>query len=85
MAILSDNARIAVWAEIMQELSSAGEPCGIVKADLRAAVDAIDAWANSNAASLNNAIPQPARNALTTAQKSRLFRLVVRKRYEDGA
>jgi hypothetical protein len=84
MANLSENARIAIWSEIMQELSDAREPVSIVKADLRAAVNAIDAWLSDNAASLNSAIPQPARGALTTAQKSRLLRLVARRRYEDG-
>jgi hypothetical protein len=84
MANLSENARIAIWSEIMQELSDAREPVSIVKTDLRAAVNAIDAWLSDNAASLNSAIPQPARGALTTAQKSRLLRLVARRRYEDG-
>jgi hypothetical protein len=85
MANLSDNARFAVWSEIMQELSDAREPVSIVKADLRAAVNAIDTWISDNAASLNSAIPQPARSALTSAQKSRLFRMVAKRRYEDGA
>jgi hypothetical protein len=84
MANLSDNARFAVWSEIMQELSDAREPVSIVKADLRAAVNAIDTWISDNAASLNSAIPQPARSALTSAQKSRLFRMVAKRRYEDG-
>jgi hypothetical protein len=85
MANLSDNARFAVWSEIMQELSDAREPVSIVKADLRAAVNAIDTWISDNAASLNSAIPQPARGALTAAQKSRIFRMVAKRRYEDGA
>jgi hypothetical protein len=85
MANLSDNARFAVWSEIMQEISDAREPVSIVKADLRAAVNAIDAWISDNAASLNSAIPQPARGALTAAQKSRIFRMVAKRRYEDGA
>jgi hypothetical protein len=84
MANLSENARFAVWAEAMQEISNAREPVSIVKADLRAAVDAIDGWISDNATSLNSAIPQPARSALTSAQKSRIFRMVAKRRYEDG-
>ena len=58
MAVLSDNDRAATWAELMQEWSSAREPVGLTKADLRAAVNAIDTWLNDNAAAANAAIPQ---------------------------
>lgn len=85
MAVLSDGDRSATWAELMQEWSSAREPVALTKADLRAAVDAIDTWLNDNAASANAAIPQPARGALTTAQKARLLMFVVRRRYLSGA
>lgn len=70
MAELSTGDRAETWAELMQEWSNAREAVGITKADLRAAVDAIDAWLNANAASANTAIPQPARSALTTTQKA---------------
>lgn len=82
MAVLSDNDRIDSWAEFMR-LNTEG--IGISKADLRAAVNAADDWANSNAASFNSALPQPARGSLSSAQKARLLSLVVRKRYEKGA
>lgn len=85
MAVLSDGDRSATWAELMQEWSNAREAVGITKTDLRAAVDAIDTWLNDNAASANAAIPQPARGALTTAQKARLLMFVVRRRYLSGA
>jgi hypothetical protein len=78
MAELSDNDRAAEWAAFMQEDD---EGCSITKAELRAAVDAIDVWLNDNAAAANNAIPQPARSALTTRQKARLLMHVVRRRY----
>jgi hypothetical protein len=68
----------------MQQLSAAGEPVSIVKADLRAAVDALDTWLNTNAAAINTAIPQPARGALTTQQKARLLQYVVARRYLTG-
>jgi hypothetical protein len=54
----------------------------LTKADLKAAVDAIDAWIDANAASFNQAIPQPARGALTAKQKAWLFFFVVRRRFE---
>lgn len=85
MAVLSDNDRTETWAELMREWSNAREPVSVTKADLRAAVDAIDTWLNDNAASANTAIPQPARGALTTAQKARLLMFVVRRRYLSGA
>ncbi len=85
MADLSENARKGVHAEIMQEMSHGNEACGITKAELRAAVDGIDDWVNDNAASLNSAIPQPARGQLTSAQKARITARVMLRRYADGA
>ncbi len=85
MATLTDGARREVWAEAMRQLSNDREPISITKADLRAAVDALDTFLNSNAAAINTAIPQPARGALTTAQKARLLMYVIRRRYMDGA
>lgn len=61
------------------------ETCGIVKADLRAAIDAADAWANSNAASFNTALPVPARTTLSAAQKAAILSYVVTKRWKVGA
>lgn len=54
--------------------------CPVVKADLSAAVDATDTWIEANQASFNAAIPQPARGAMSTAQKTILFCLVALKR-----
>jgi hypothetical protein len=78
MAVLSDALRRAIWQEFMQVNA---ESVGITKVDLRAAVDAIDAWIDANATSMNTAIPQPARGALTAAQKARLLAMVALKRY----
>jgi Ni2+-binding GTPase involved in maturation of urease and hydrogenase len=78
MAVLSDALRRAIWQEFMQVNADA---VGITKADLRAAVDAIDTWVDSNAASMNTAIPQPARSGLSAAQKARLLAFVALKRY----
>ncbi len=85
MAVLSDADRAALWAEFQADCSRGREPLPLSKTDLRAAVDAIDAWLNTNASGLNTAIPQPARGALTAAQKAKLLKFVVTKRYLTGA
>lgn len=78
MAVLADNDRAGVWAEAMRQ----GEALALTKAQLRAAVDAIDVWADTNASSFNTAIPQPARTALTARQKALLLMMVIRRRFE---
>lgn len=80
MAVLSNADRRDVRDEFMRT-PDAGETFGIVKTDLRAAVDAIDQWVDGNAASFNAAIPQPARGALTARQKARLLSHVIAKRF----
>lgn len=80
MAVLSNAGRRDVWADFMRS-PEAGETFGITKADLRAAVDAIDQWVDDNAASFNAAIPQPARGSLTSRQKARLLSHVIAKRF----
>lgn len=82
MAVLSDADRAATWAAMMRDLSVAAESCGITKAQLRAALDAADSWADSNAAAFNTALPAAARNGLTSTQKARLLLAVVRRRWE---
>lgn len=82
MAVLSDGERQGLWAAWMRENRS---PVGsLTKAQLRAAVDAIDNWVEDNATSFNQAIPQPARSVLTAKQKIDLFLYVVRRRFEVG-
>ena len=85
MAILADADRAAVAADLMRDLSDAREACGTLKADLRAAVNAADDWANTNAAAFNLALPLAARTTLTAAQKARLLMRVVRERWLKGA
>ena len=60
MAVLSANDRAEIWAKWMRENTDASGT--LTKADLKAAVDAIDQWSEDNTAAFNNAIPQPARN-----------------------
>lgn len=85
MANMTNAQRAALWAEYMQDISTARESCAITKPELRAAVDALDAWLDANASVINAAIPQPARGALTAPQKARLLTYVIRQRYLVGA
>jgi hypothetical protein len=85
MAVLSDEDRVVIWREFMQEISSLAEPISISKTELRAAFDAADNWVNTNSAAFNSALPQPARGSLTAPQKARLLMFVVRRRFLSGA
>lgn len=86
MAVLSDPDRAAINAEFQADVSDAREGLGaLTKADVRAAVDAADTWANSNATAYNSALPTAARTALSAGQKARLLMYVMRKRFLTGA
>lgn len=85
MAVLPDADRKAVWAAAMRKVSDDRDAVSITKAELRAAVDAIDGWVDANAAAFNAAIPQPARGALTAHQKAELLMFVVNRRWEAGS
>lgn len=85
MANMTSEQRAALWATYMQDISEARESCAITKQQLRAAVDALDAWLDANVSTINAAIPQPARGSLTTAQKARLLSYVIKQRYIVGA
>lgn len=61
-----------------------GSAYSITKQDIRAAYDAIDTFFSDNAATMNTAIPQPARGAMSTTEKARLFMKVIRDRYVKG-
>lgn len=79
MAVLSETDRKALWEQWMQENR---DPVSVTKPDLRAAVDATEAWVDANMASLNAAMPQPAQGALSARQKASLLLYVVRRRWE---
>lgn len=80
MAVLPDPDRAEVAAQIQRVVGNV--PGSLSKADLRAAINAIDDWVDSNAASFNTAIPQPARGALSARQKAALLTYVVTRRFE---
>lgn len=82
VAVLSNNDRAEVTAEYQREIGVERVGCGISKADLRAAVNAIDQWVDDNAAAFNSAIPQPARGTLTTREKARILLRVVERRFK---
>lgn len=65
----------------MRQLSNERQSVSITKAELRAAVDAIDNFLETNQTAINNAFPAAAKTGLTTAQKARLLAYVVLKRW----
>lgn len=78
MATLSLQDRFDIWADLMrQNLGTVN----ITKPQLRAAVDALDDFMDSNATALNNALPAAARTNLTTPQKAAVLSAVIAKRY----
>jgi hypothetical protein len=78
MAVLQDADRGIAWIDMMQRNRDA---IGLNKIDLRAAIDAADSWADSNAASFNSALPVAARTTLTAKQKALLLMVVVSRRF----
>lgn len=84
MTVLTDPDRFDVFAAYMRD-AAVGAMAALTKPQLRAAVDAIEDWANTNTASFNSAIPQPARGALTSDQKALLLVYVVTKRQLRGS
>lgn len=81
MTVLPAADRTAIWKEMMDDLSNKREEAPFLKADLRAAVNALDSWLNSNAASANTALPQPFRGAASAQQKALLLQFVIQRRY----
>lgn len=79
MAALTAQARADATAELQRTSDCPG---GVTKADLRAAIDAADDWADANASAYNLALPVAARSALTARQKARLLAFVILKRWE---
>lgn len=86
MAALSNNTRLQLWRGIMRYWSSQQETVGaITKADLQAAVNAADDWADSVASAYNTALPATFRTNATAAQKALLLAIVVLARFNANA
>lgn len=85
MAAMSAGERAALTADVQVKWSADREAVPVPsKVSLRAVIDAIDTWISDNAASMNSAIPQPARSNLSAAQKAFLFAWVALRRYGSG-
>ena len=81
MAVLDATNRTRIGNHFMRTVAGLAAPLtGLLKADLRAAVDATDTWIDSNQTSFNTALPVAARNALTLPQKTLLFCFVAMRR-----
>jgi hypothetical protein len=85
MAVLSDNARLQIWRGLMRYWSARLEGVGVTKTDFRAAVNAADDWADSNASSFNTALPTAFRNNATNGQKALLLAVVALARFNVAA
>lgn len=82
---LSNEDRQKVTTGLMRYWSRLFEPVtGISKADLYAAVVAIDNWIEANQAAINTALPATFRTNATPAQKTLLFMAVAAARVSMG-
>lgn len=84
MAALTSNQRASAVGEYHRRYP-AGENVSVAKADVRAALDALDDYFVTNAAAINSALPTAARTGLTVTQKARLLNAVISARYVTGA
>lgn len=76
---MTEQGRFECWAEIMRH-SLKPFPGTILKADLRAAVNAADDWCDANQASFVAALPEPFKSASTALQKRMLLLFVIAAR-----
>lgn len=84
MAQLSAAERKKVRDALMRLWSSLRSPASFVKADLAAAVTAIDTFLDNNRAAINNAFPEPFKSEATAAQKALVVVYVIMRRYWPG-
>ncbi len=82
MAELSSENRAVLVAKSARENSQLRENYQLTKSQHRALYDAVDTWINDNAASYNNALPEPAKTTMTAKQKARVFVAVITRRWE---
>jgi len=80
VAALPDQDRARTSIAFQRSCSTLGLGLDLTKPQLRAAVDAVDAWCEDNATSYNQGLPAAARNALTAAEKSLLLAYVCMRR-----
>ena len=80
MALLNASNRIFVVASMLRALVNEVD-LTTVQADILAAVNTVDAWAEANAASYNAVLPEPFRTWATPKQKSMLLMYVIMRRF----
>lgn len=80
MPVLPDEERRRVWAHLMRTWDKQLGRIPVTKPELRAAIDATDAWIEANQGSFNSSLPQPFRGAATTPMKTLLFCFVAMRR-----
>lgn len=79
MPLIAAEQRRALIA-VANDLNLDG-PVTLTKNEILAAIQGVDGYLDANAQAMNLAIPQPARGALTAAQKAGLFAYVALRRY----
>lgn len=79
MAVLPTASRAEISAVWQRENLL---PLNLTKAQLRNAIDAVDAWLDDNSASFNTTLPVAARNGLSAKQKAGLLMYVINRRFE---
>ena len=84
MATMPEEDRVAVWSEMMDELSTKRIESGFTKPELKAAVDAADQWVSDNQASFNTALPTEFKTSGTAEQKAMLLMYIITRRYLAG-
>ena len=73
---MDETNRAAVQRHLLRMMSFGS----LTKANVRAALDACDDWADANAAEYNTALPQPFRGAASAADKALLLAYVCMRR-----
>lgn len=80
MPVLSSDDRAEVSIRYQRRACERRAALPLTKAELRAAVDAVDDWWEANQSAYNQAIPQPARSALGAKAKAELlFQVIIRR------
>ncbi len=75
---LTEDQKIACIHELIAFVDPS--PFNFSKVDIKAAIDAADTWAGSNAASFNTALPNPFKNTATPEMKAALLAFVALRR-----
>lgn len=82
MAVLSNAIRNQLHRGLMRYLSSKFEGLAVTKADILAAINAADDWADANASSYNTALPTAFRTTASAGQKALLLAVVCLARFD---